>query len=260
MILIRLARQRGAIGKKLKATAAQPISKKKKKKKVKRQIITSKKGIGIQDKPGKTREVTEFLVRDKPRAFVLDVPGMTPPRFFFEERPEAWWGFGAANLLLPGPHISRDLDIQTGFCALVLHALNRDANFEYVHKLNGLEGPTDDIGAVLKATKRHLKKNTAEEDEFDPSDELSFKRCEVFLKLFQTGNFGSVILDDLRYLYQPFVFQDRHFAGHRNDNGTKSKRFVEEKFDGPFDDEESHDFEDYSVDEDDMDDDYWRKL
>ena len=45
---------------------------------------------GILNKPGHTRELTQFMLRDKPRAWCLDVPGITPPPDFFFERPEAW--------------------------------------------------------------------------------------------------------------------------------------------------------------------------
>ena len=230
MALIRLARQREAIPKKVKAFVQAPISKKSRRQgKQPKRVITKKHAIEIEDKPGKTRDVTEYLLREKPRAFFLDVPGMTPPHFFFQERPEAWWGYGAANLLLTGKHITDDLTIQTGFCAYVLNALNRDFNFGYVKKLH-LDGPTYDINAVLKATKRGFTKKD-DYDDSGPSEKLLFKRCEAFLKLFNTGNFGPVILDDLSIPYQPFVFQDHHFQRQPREQKSRKKGYGNDDFD-----------------------------
>ena len=199
MALLRTARLRGDLPKSgLKKAVVQG----KKKKKKKKTMMKVKGTVEIQDKPGKTREITEYLLREKPRAFFLDVPGMTPPRFFFQERPEAWFAFGAANLLPVGKNIERDVAVQAAFCNYVLYALNRDANFGYVAKL-GLDGPTLDLQTVLDAAK-------FPKDNVDP-DKMRLQQCQTFLKLFNTGNFGSVVLDDLSKPYQRFIFKDSHF-------------------------------------------------
>ena len=45
----------------------------------------------IEDVPGKTRTLTEYLICEKKtRFFFLDVPGMTPP-YFFDEYPGAYF-------------------------------------------------------------------------------------------------------------------------------------------------------------------------
>jgi hypothetical protein len=194
MALLRTARHRGDVSKKLKAT----VSYKKKRR------LGKADPIGILDKPGKTRVITEYLLRESPRAFFLDVPGITPPAFYFDERPEAWFAYGAANLLPQSRTMVDDIQTQTAFCDYVLHCLNRDSQFHYIPKL-GLNGPTDDIEEVLQAVKRGRGRNVNEE-------KLQLDRCKAFLKLLNTGNLGPVILDDISRPYQKFVFKDVHFV------------------------------------------------
>jgi ribosome biogenesis GTPase A len=193
MALLRIARHRGDVSKKLKAT----VSYKKKRR------LGKAEPIGILDRPGKTRVITEYLLREKPRAFFLDVPGITPPAFYFDERPESWFAYGAANLLPQSKTMEADLQVQTAFCDYVLHCLNRDSNFHYVPKL-GLPGPSDDIEEVLTAVKqgRNLKNE----------EKLQMDRCSSFLKLLNTGNLGPVILDDISRPYRKFEFKDSHFV------------------------------------------------
>jgi ribosome biogenesis GTPase A len=78
LCLLQHARREGFIPKKLKSS---PVTKSKK---IRRQLGT-RGPPQIQDKPGKTRELREWLLREKPKAFFLDVPGLTPSKFFFEE-------------------------------------------------------------------------------------------------------------------------------------------------------------------------------
>jgi ribosome biogenesis GTPase A len=164
----------------------------------------------IEDKPGKTRELTEYLLRESPRAFFLDVPGMTPPPFMFEERPEAWYGMAAANLLPLSKDLREDPDGQTMICQYVLHCLNRDGNFSYVKKV-GLKEPTEDISKVLAVL-------GGERGKSEDYGKINLRRCSNFLKFLNTGNFGSVILDDIRHKYQPFVFKDKHFQRKNDDD------------------------------------------
>lgn len=219
LALIRTARARGEIPQKLKV--AQAIGKKNKK----RRVSKAKSSVAIQDKPGKTREITEYLLREKPRAFFLDVPGMTPPAFFFAERPEAWFGFGAANLLPTGKDVDEDLQIQMSFCDYVLHAMNRDGLFGYVKKLN-LQRPTDDLNLVLEAVKMGR-------EGFD-QEVLMKQRCKSFLSLFNHGSFGPVILDDISQLYKNFVFKDSHFTkrfhGYERKPDAKADKFDDDDF------------------------------
>lgn len=207
LALLRLARARGDVPKQLKATVSYKKSRR----------LGKSAPIGILDKPGKTREITEYLIRDKPRAFFLDVPGITPPTFFFSERPEAWFGYGAANLMPISKTLAEDVQAQTAFCDYVLHCLNRDGNFLYIPRL-GFDGPTDDIEEVLFKVKQGRSKD---------EEKLQLQRCATFLKLFNTGNLGPVILDDIRRPYKKFEFKDSHFVKERE---TFQRRRSENKY------------------------------
>ena len=203
LALLRNAKAREFIPKKNKI--GRTVSKKRGK--TKRQVSKAKTPIAVEDVPGKTREITEYLIREKPKAFFLDVPGVTPPSFFFTTHPEAWFGFGATNCLPVHKHMKNDPDLHVGFCNYVLHCLNRDENFQYVNKLR-LEAPTNDIQEVLS---KMANKYANKMDE----DKLLLKRCANFLKLLNTGNLGPVVLDDLSVPYKPFVFRDEHFQKSR---------------------------------------------
>ena len=238
--LLRYAREKGHIKRKIKA---RPTQFSKKGKKVKQNL--RKHGLpDVQDVPGKTRELTEYLLYEKDgkhRKFFLDVPGMTPPRFFFDERPEAWYGFGAANLLHKTKHDTNDPVLQRGWCEYLLYCLNRDERYEYVRQLN-LQEPTKDIDLVL--SKFANKRPTNNEDK------LLLKRCETFLKLFQTGNFGPVILDDISKPYKPFQFKNAYFRKERE----QFKKERERRNKGGRDDDDDDD-DDWDSDSD--DDDEW---
>lgn len=196
----------------------------------KKRSLRGGKSPEIRDVPGKTREITEYMIRNKPRAYFLDVPGITNPGFFFQERPEAWYGFGAANLLPTSKIMNADAELQTAFCDYLLFCLNRDNNFQYVKKI-GLEQPTNDIHVILERLGN--KYNDLSDDK------LTLRRCAIFLKLFNTGNFGPVILDDISKRFEPFQFNDNHFKKTK----THKKKF-------------RRDYEnDHSYDDDDIDDD-----
>jgi hypothetical protein len=146
-----------------------------------------------QDKPGMTRANTECLMREKPRAFFLDIPGITPPRLFFEERPEAWYGYSAANLL---PGATSTLEWKLAFCEYILDCLHRDGMYQSVQKL-GLDKPVRDLEQEIISVLKRGKDN----DQYDEG--LQIKRCDIFLKFFNTGNLRTVILDDIRSPYEP---------------------------------------------------------
>ena len=203
MALIRLARIRKLIPRQLQGVANSAITDKTTETKAKRKVSKIKTPVGIEDKPGKTRSITEYLLGSSPRTFFLDVPGMTCPHFLFEERPEAWFASCAANLLPLSKRAKGDVEIQTSICDYVLHCANRDGIFHYVPKL-GLNGPTTDIQEALSTLSNKHRDNLS-------GDKLQLKRCEIFLKLFNTGNFGPIILDDLTKPFVPFQFRDDHF-------------------------------------------------
>ncbi|KAL7479451.1 hypothetical protein ACHAW6_005180 [Cyclotella cf. meneghiniana] len=197
--LLRLGRQRGLIPKNAVKTRVSPTKK----------STTNGRQPGVEDKPGKTREITEYLLREKPRAFFMDVPGITPPGFYFKERPEVWYGFGATNLLPLSKYALQNVEMQRQFCDYVLYCANRDGVFHYVDKLR-LDGPTDDINACLsKLANKYATKWDVEK--------LTLKRCENFLKLYNTGNLGPLVLDDMSDLaWKPFKVNDGHFKEEEN--------------------------------------------
>lgn len=161
----------------------------------------------VQDTPGKTRYITEYLLRDKPRTYFMDVPGITPPPFYFKERPYSWYGFGATNLLPLGKPAKDDIALQKSFCSYVLSCANRDRVFHYVDKLN-LSNPTDDIDDVLSQLCNSRKWVHLDEHQ------RCLKRCENFLKLYNTGNLGSIVLDDMKDTsWKPFTFHNEYFSG-----------------------------------------------
>ena len=198
LALLRTARSRGDVSKKLQATVSHHNKKRR---------LGKSAPVGILDTPGKTRVITEYLLRESPRTFFLDVPGITPPGFYFEERPESWFAYGAANLLPQSRSMKDNVQIQTAFCDYVLHCLNRDSQFQYIPRL-GLSGPTDDVEEVLAACKYARGEN------YDP-EALQLKRCANFLGFLNTGNLGPVILDDISQPYKKFVFKDIHFVKQR---------------------------------------------
>lgn len=170
---------------------------------------------GIQDTPGKTREITEYLLRDSPKAYFMDVPGITPPTAFFDERPDAWFGYGATNLLPLSKDAAENVQLQVAFCAYVLSCANRDGIFNYVDRMN-LEEPTNDINKVLSQLANSNKYDTWDEEK------KWLKRCQTFLKFFNTGNLGPVVLDDMSDMsWKPFVFRDHHFEAMREKNNAK---------------------------------------
>ena len=202
MTLLRLARQRGIIPKKMIKTRASP----------KKSNLRKGQKPSVEDIPGKTREITEYLLRDKPRAFFMDVPGITPPPDFFEDRPDAWFGFGATNLLPLSEDALEDIKLQKQFCSYVLHCANRDSIFHYVDKFQ-LSGPTNDIDECLSQLSNKYKGKLDEEM-------LTLKRCQTFLKLFNTGNLGPLVLDDMgNFGWRPYSRR----ASQTGDNGSGSQ-------------------------------------
>lgn len=188
MALLRLAKQRGII----------PKNSIKTRRTTKKSKTTKGHTPSVEDVPGKTREITEYLLRDNPKAFFMDVPGITPPPYFFEDRPEAWFGFGATNLLPLQQDMLEHVELQKQFCEYVLHCANRDGVFLYVDKLN-LDKPTNDIDECLSTLANNYVGKLDEQ-------ELTLKRCGTFLKLYNTGNFGSLVLDDMNnFGWRPYA-------------------------------------------------------
>lgn len=90
-----------------------------------------------------------------------------------------------------------------------------------------LDRPTEDVDDCLKL---FANKYANQLDE----DRLLLKRTQTFLKFFNTGNLGSVVLDDLSGKYEQFVFRDEHFASDKMEkkeehhSSTRQKRKVEQ--------------------------------
>lgn len=153
----------------------------------------------ILNKPGHTKELEQYLLRDKPRAYCLDVPGITPPPDLFIERPEAWYALAASGCL-PLSQSDGDFEGLARICSYILYALNRDRSFGYVKKL-GLKGPTADIHEIIGGGYGGMH------------GEGFGIRPTSFIKLFRTGNFGPALLDDLSTPYRPIVFRDWNRMG-----------------------------------------------
>ena len=198
--LLRHAKQEGHISNKT-VSADVVVPRKNKKKKRRRDLSKKRGGPAVEDKPGKTRSLTEYMIRENPKAFFLDVPGMTPPSFFVQERPEAWYGMAATNLIHMSQQVLDDPSHQTAICNYVLHCLNRDSNFTYVKRLN-MDNPTTSIDDVL---------DKMGGSKINDRDRRRLKQCQNFLKFLNTGNLGPVILDDLSKPYQEFTFKDQYF-------------------------------------------------
>lgn len=202
-VLLRYAKTQGLIPKITKTRQLSSGSIRERKKHLRKGVPPT-----IEDVPGKTRVMTEYLLQEKPKVLFLDVPGMSPPSFMFHEKPEVWYGMGATNLL----HLPKTPDVRNyhAFCEYVLYCLNRDHNFTYVENLR-LSEPTHDVYEAVQ----HLLKRVAERR--PNSDSLHLKRCKLFLKFFNQGSFGSVILDDISKPFEPFVFKDEHFQRENTD-------------------------------------------
>lgn len=217
MALMKTARNRGELPKG-KTRARTPSYVNRKGKRVKARMVKAG-PAAIEDRPGKTRELTEYLLREKPRTFFLDVPGVTPPSFFLEERPESWYALAATNLLPPNAINLRtpDPDTFTAICDYVLRCLNRDGCFGYVRKFD-LKEPTDDVQVLLETlNNKYAHKIDARK--------LQLRRCETFLKLLNTGNLGSVILDDLTYPHKKFEFKEHHFKKKNRNPRDRDERY-----------------------------------
>ena len=155
----------------------------------------------------------------------MDVPGITPPTAFFDERPDAWFGYGATNLLPLSKDAAENVQLQVAFCAYVLSCANRDGIFNYVDRMN-LEEPTHDINKVLSQLANSNKYDTWDEEK------KWLKRCETFLKFFNTGNLGPLVLDDMNDMsWKPFVFRDHHFEAMREKNNAKYQQKERNEYD-----------------------------
>ena len=162
----------------------------------------------IHDKPGHTRELVEYVLRETSRAYCLDVPGISTPKELFEERPEALWALRAAGCL--HDHALDDaVEADVGAVAFALRAMNRAGNVAYVAKL-GLDGPTADAGEALAAIARARKLQ-----KIDDERERTRAAAGRFLKLLRTGNFGPVVLDDISGSYSFFRFDGSHDSRSR---------------------------------------------
>jgi len=138
----------------------------------------------IDNIPGVTKDLAQYLLNVKPRMWCLDVPGSVPPAGMTEERPEVYFGLAAADCV----ELTSDAQVYE-VAEYILYAMNRDRNFAYVKVLD-LEQPKVNLKALL--SERHIG-------------------AEGIIKLFREGAFGSQVLDDLRKPYEKFVFKDEHF-------------------------------------------------
>ena len=80
--------------------------------------------------------------------------------------------------------------------------MNRNKQFGYVKKLE-LPDPVEDVDVAL--------------------EKFGTKRYDVFLKLFNTGNFGNVVLDDLTRKFEPYVFRDKIIPKNKSKYSDKDE-------------------------------------
>mmetsp|Transcript_13172 Transcript_13172/g.25567 ORF Transcript_13172/g.25567 Transcript_13172/m.25567 type:complete len:502 (+) Transcript_13172:74-1579(+) len=170
----------------------------------------------VQDKPGVTQDFTQYLLRKQPRQMLMDVPGITPQAELFERRPEYWYAMIAVGSVELGR--LKD-DIIEDVCTYVLFACNRDLNFQYVRALN-LPGPVETWQELFEIKQQKQAQRLAELQKI-PRDELTahlkdMKRKahqrftpEKFLRIFNSGSFGPVVLDDISKKYTRYNFIDR---------------------------------------------------
>ena len=194
------------MGKKVKAKALQKAKKAGGKKKggPKKAKVVSK--PGIQNRPGFTRELTKYLLRETGKTkdvhvanalYCVDGPGISPPPFFFQERPEAYLALAAYNTLLNRDicDAGGDEALQEECVAYVLKRMNEDGLFGYVEKLALKGGPTNDPGDVVEGMQWGERKKPA-------------SYCYAnFITQLRGGSFGPVVLDDLRRPYSFFDFK-----------------------------------------------------
>uniref|UniRef100_A0A7S4B497 G domain-containing protein n=1 Tax=Chrysotila carterae TaxID=13221 RepID=A0A7S4B497_CHRCT len=141
--------------------------------------------VGIKNIPGYTRSFTQYMLRQKPLMWGLDVPGVTPPPDYLVERPEAWFALAAINALEQQSTSSEEATLET--CEYVLFALNRNRTFNYVKAL-GLSSPVERFSEILART--------------DCTSPLTW------LGMLRNGALGPAVLDDLSQPYTPFVPRD----------------------------------------------------
>lgn len=72
----------------------------------------------VKDIPGFTKKVTEYLLRAKPKAICIDVPGITPPPDFLMERPQSWYGLVGRTPGTPLAFVVTQIGCEWGCCPL----------------------------------------------------------------------------------------------------------------------------------------------
>eukprot|EP01083_Nonionella_stella_P288621 982144_1 len=163
------------------------------------------------DEPGVTRHIRSFQISDSPRTIILDTPGVFSPGKLTIET--------GLNLALSGC-VKEGLVDGMFLADYLLFMLNYRRMFKYVGFF-GLEQPVDNVEPILFQISRNGQYYIGRtRDVRSPNYE---KAGEVFVQLYRSGKFGTLMLD--------MVNDDGTIAkcvveGGRNDNIPKSKRSI----------------------------------
>ncbi|KAI7805230.1 putative mitochondrial ribosome-associated GTPase 1 [Triplophysa rosa] len=158
---------------------------------VRRTYLKKGKASKVGGEPGITKAIlTKIQVCDRPIIYLLDTPGVLPPRI---ENIETGMKLGLCGTILD--HLVGE-DIIADY---LLFSLNRLDRFGYVEKYN-LEGPCDDIQHVLKCIAVKLGK-TKRMKAITGVGNITVQVPDYtaaaydFIRAFRKGELGKVLLD-----------------------------------------------------------------
>ncbi|KAA0717871.1 GTPase 1 Mitochondrial [Triplophysa tibetana] len=158
---------------------------------IRRTYLKKGKASKVGGEPGITKAIlTKIQVCDRPIIYLLDTPGVLPPRI---ENIETGMKLGLCGTILD--HLVGE-DIIADY---LLFSLNRQDRFGYVEKYN-LEGPCDDIQHVLKCIAVKLgktKRMTAITGVGNITVQVPDYAAAAydFIRAFRKGELGKVLLD-----------------------------------------------------------------
>jgi ribosome biogenesis GTPase A len=124
--------------------------------------------------PTTTRHIDYFKVNNEPIIYIMDTPGIMPPKIFNNA--------SGLKLSVCG-NIKEKIAGKETICDYLLYMLNKNKVFEYT-KAFGLDDRTDDIHVLLRHVKERYKIH-------DTNQAFDF-----MLKAFKEGRLGKVTFDD----------------------------------------------------------------
>lgn len=140
--------------------------------------LTNNKSTNIAKKgdlPTTTKHIDYFRVYDKPNIFILDSPGIVPPKLN---------RYNLDSFKLSACRNIKDIIVEKEWVSdYVLFKLNEAQQFKYVKCFN-LKEPTDNISKFIEEIKKNFKKQS-NNDVYD-----------LFIKKFNEGLLGEITLDE----------------------------------------------------------------